>query len=264
MSVRAWGDLKSSEFAGLDPESTIVILPLAAIEQHGPHLPVSVDTTIMEGMLAALSAAKPPESVLVLPVQAVAKSDEHIRAPGTLTYSATTALAAWADIGAGVARAGLRKLVIVSSHGGNRDLMGVLARDLRIRHSMLAVTTSWRFFGVPEGLFGKLDVTHGIHAGEIETSLMLHLAPGLVDMAAAGRFEPVAARMDGEYAYLRPTGPHAFGWIAGDLHPSGAAGDASLASAEKGRLTIEHQIAGFLELLADVARFPLSGLQKPA
>lgn len=264
MSVRAWGDLKSSEFAGLDPHATIVILPLAAIEQHGPHLPVSVDTTIMEGMLAALAAAEPPEAVLVLPVQAIAKSNEHVRAPGTLTYSATTAFAAWADIGASVAHAGLRKLVIVSSHGGNRDLMGVLARELRIRHSMLAVTTSWRFFGVPAGLFGALDVTHGIHAGEIETSLMLHLRPDLVDMSAAGRFEPIAARMEGEYALLRPTGPHAFGWIAGDLHPSGAAGDASLGDAEKGRLTIDHQIAGFRSLLSDVLRFPLDRLQHPA
>jgi creatinine amidohydrolase len=263
--VRYWGDLKSSDFNDLDPEATIAILPIAAIEQHGPHLPVSVDTTVMNGMLDALMAA-PSEGLdgLVLPTLAVAKSNEHSFSPGTLTLGAETAFRSWLEIGESVRRTGVRKLVMVTSHGGNLDLMNVVARELRVRHRMLSVVTSWRRFGTPKGIFGDMDVAHGIHAGEIETSIMLHLRPDLVDMSLTECFTPVMVGMQDEFRHLRPTGNHAFGWIAQDIHPRGAAGDAAKASAAKGAETVAHQIAGFIELLRDVRRFSLDRLWQPA
>jgi creatinine amidohydrolase len=265
MTIRFWADLPSHAFRGLDPQTTVAVLPLAAIEQHGPHLPVSVDTTIMNGMLAEAMAL--PEAncqALVLPTVSVAKSNEHLHSPGTLTLSYETAIRSWIEIGECVLRTGLKKLVIVTSHGGNVDPLGIVCRELRVRHGMLAVQTAWRRFGLPPGLYGDLDAVHGIHAGDIETSLMLHFRPDLVDMAAAAPFTPIMVEMDGEYRHLRPTGPHAFAWMAQDVHPSGAAGDASLATAEKGRLTAAFQAKGFVELLDDVVRFPLARLTGPA
>lgn len=256
-----WSELTTAEFAGVDPEAMIAVLPLAAIEQHGPHLPVSTDTEIGEGMLREVVARLPDDlSILILPVQAVGKSNEHLRSPGTLTLSAETALRAWVEIGEAVHRAGLRKLVIVNSHGGNIELAGILARELRVRLGMLAVTTHWGFFGYPSGLYTDGEIAVGIHAGDIETSLMLHFKPHLVQMDRAADFTPVTVAMAREFTYLRPTGRHAFAWIAQDLHPSGAAGDASRATAEKGRATSAHQAAEFIKLLRDVTRFTLGRL----
>ncbi len=264
MSARFWGDLKTTDFDGLSAERTVAVLPLAAIEQHGPHLPVSVDTTIMNAMLAEAMPLVPAElDVLVLPTLAICKSNEHLHSPGTLTLSWQSATQSWIEIGESVLRAGLRKLVIVTSHGGNIDPMKVVSRELRVRHGMLAVTTAWRAFGLPAGLYADLDANHGIHAGDIETSLMLHFRPDLVDMSKAGRFEPSTVAMAGDgYKWLRPTGLHAHAWMAQDVHASGAAGDASLATAEKGKATAAFQARGFVELLADVARFPLADLHK--
>ena len=261
MSARFWGDLKTTDFVGLDAESTIAVLPLAAIEQHGPHLPVSVDTTIMNAMLAEAMPLVPAGlDVLVLPTLAICKSNEHLHSPGTLTLSWESATRAWIEIGESVKRAGLRKLVILTSHGGNIDPMKVVARELRVRHGMLAVTTAWRAFGLPPGIFADLDAQHGIHAGDIETSLMLHFRPDLVDMSKAEAFNPLTVEMAAEgYTWLRPTGLHAMAWMAQDVHPSGAAGDASLATAEKGRLITEQNVAGMLEMLAEVVEMPLPG-----
>src|SRR5580704_2752188 len=261
MRKTQWSELTTAEFSGLDPERTIAILPVAAIEQHGPHLPVSTDTVIAEGMLREVLARLPDDlSVLILPLQAIGKSNEHLRSPGTLTLTAETALRAWVEIGESVARAGLRKLVIVNSHGGNSDLLGVVTRELRIKCEMLAVHTAWSRFGKPEGLFTPAEGVHGIHAGDVETSLMLHFRPDLVRQEKAQNFVSSAQAMEKEFTYLRPTGLQAFGWIAPDLNPQGAVGDASLATAEKGRVTAAHQVEGFIALLRDVAKFDLARL----
>ena len=256
-----WSELATTEFAGLDPETTVVVWPVAATEQHGPHLPVMTDTAIAEGMVAELRSRLPDDlSVLILPTQAVGKSNEHLRFPGTLTLSAETALRAWVEIGACVHRAGLRKLVMVNSHGGNVDLLNVVARELRVRFGMLAVTCAWSRFGRPAGLFTEQEQAVGIHAGDIETSLMLHFRPDLVDMAKAENFEPATVAISREFDLLRPTGFTAFAWMAGDLHPAGPAGDASQATAEKGRATAAFAVDAFIRLLRDVVRFRLDRL----
>jgi creatinine amidohydrolase len=261
MRTTYWHQLATTEFAALDPETTIAVLPVAAIEQHGPHLAVSTDTMIAEGMIAETLKRLPDDlSILILPTQAVGKSNEHLRSPGTLTLSAETAMRAWTEIGESVHRAGLRKLVMVNSHGGNVDILSIVARELRVRLGMLAVSCSWSRFGRPPGLYGEQEIAVGIHAGEIETSLMLHFRPDLVRMELAANFAPATIAIAKEFAHLRPTGVTAFGWIAQDLHPSGAAGDASQATAEKGRATAAFQAGEFIKLLRDVRDFKLSRL----
>jgi creatinine amidohydrolase len=256
-----WNELKTTDFAGLDPETTVVVWPIAATEQHGPHLPVATDTAIAEGMVAEVRARLPDDlSILILPTQAVGKSNEHLRSPGTITLSAETALRAWVEIGEAVHRAGLRKLVMVNSHGGNTDLISIVARELRVRFGMLVVACAWSRLGKPPGLYTDEELAVGIHAGDVETSLMLHFRPDLVDMTKAENFAPSTIEIAKEFELLRPTGFTAFGWIAPDLHPSGAAGDASRATAEKGRLTAAHSAEAFIRLLREVVRFRLDRL----
>jgi creatinine amidohydrolase len=256
-----WGELRAKDFPGLDPETTIAILPVAAIEQHGPHLPVMTDMAIADGMIELLKDRLPHDiSVLVLPVQSIGKSNEHLLSSGTLSLSAETLLRVLVETGEGVHRAGLRKLVLANSHGGNATVLATAARELRVRLGMLVVATHWRWFGLPDGLYDKLEARHGIHAGDIETSLMLSFRRELVHMDEAKEFVSSAIAMEHEFTHLSPAGTHAFGWIAQDLNPDGAVGDARRATPEKGHATAVHQADGFIALLRDITRFSLSRL----
>jgi len=248
-----WADYRTTEFAGIDPMETIAILPTAAIEQHGPHLPVGTDTMIAAGMLDRLRADCPHDlDIRILPIQAVGKSNEHLFARGTLTLTAATALQAWTEIGLSVARAGVKKIVIVNSHGGNLDLISILSRELRVQANMLAVKCQWSGFGHPEGMYTDHEKAFGIHGGDVETSLMLAFRPDTVDMTAAHN-----NRSSAETSPIPPIGPVSYGWIASDLSDAGTVGDASLATAEKGRATARHQVAGFIELLRKTRDTPL-------
>lgn len=251
-----WAAYRTTEFEGLDPERVIAILPTAAIEQHGPHLPVGTDTMIAGGMLDVLRRDCPDDLDLrILPVQAVGKSNEHLHAPGTLTLSAETAMKAWVEIGLSVARAGLRKIVIVNSHGGNLDLVSILSRELRVRAGMLAVKCQWSSFGHPQGLFAPDELRFGIHGGDVETSLMLAFQPDTVDMAQAAD-----NRSSAQAGGISPIGPVSYGWISSDLNPVGTVGDASIATVDKGHATAAHQVAGFVALLRQVRDTPLGKL----
>jgi len=248
-----WDEYASREFESLDPASTIAILPIAAIEQHGPHLPVGVDAAINRGMLETLIDRLPDDlDIRILPIQQVGKSNEHLRMPGTLTLPATTLIEAWTELGLSVARAGVRKLVIVNSHGGNDEVMGIVARELRVRADMLVVKSAWSRLGKPAGLYSERELKFGIHGGDVETSLMLHFRPELVDMVRAQDFRSVAEDDEAAFDHLRPTGFIAYAWIAGDLNPDGAVGEAHKATADKGRLTAAHASGEFIKLLYDV------------
>jgi creatinine amidohydrolase len=148
----------------------------------------------------------------------------------------------------------------MNSHGGNSDVLGIVSRELRVRHDMLSVTTHWRRFGLPPGLYSLADEEYGIHAGDIETSLMLHFRPELVRMQHAKNFVSNAMAIEQQYTHLRPIGQHAFAWIAQDLNADGAVGDASSATADKGKATAEYQVEGLIALLRDMTAFPLKRL----
>ena len=158
-------------------------------------------------------------------------------------------------LGESVARAGIRKLVMVTSHGGNSAAMSLVAQDLRAHHGLLAVTTSWSRFGTPEGLFSAEELRHGIHGGAVETSIMLARYPQHVRKDAIADFRSRSIAMEKQYRWLSAHRPVPFAWQAQDLHPSGAVGDATLASAEKGERLLDHGARAFCELLADVDSF---------
>lgn len=236
-------------------------MPLAATEQHGPHLPHRTDVLIAQAFLTRVRELLPPHiPVTFLPVEEIGISTEHTDYPGTLTLSAGDALRNWAAIGESVVRAGVRKLVMVSSHGGNSAAMTIVAQELRAKHGLLAVTTGWSRFGAPEGLFTEQELRHGIHGGAVETSIMLARYPDQVRQQALANFVPSSIAMEQNYRWLSTHRPAPFAWQAQDLHPSGAAGDAMQASAEKGERLLDHGARAFCELLEDVDRFDVSAL----
>lgn len=254
-----WTDFSAREFQGLDPMKTIAVFPTAAVEQHGPHLPVGTDTIINQGHLDLLVERLPADmDVRILPIQAIGKSNEHIWQVGTLSGTATTVIEHWTRIGLDVARTGIRKLVFVNSHGGNVSILDIVARELRVQAAMLAVKVGWSQFW-PKDIYSDIENRHGIHGGDAETSLVLHFRPELVDMSQAEDFKSVAERDEQAYRYLRPTGPLSYAWIASDINPVGVAGEAHLATAEKGRETAAAAVEAFIALLREVEQHPLMG-----
>lgn len=262
---RFWADYTSQDFAALDRGNLIAVLPVGAVEQHGPHLPLSVDRDILDGIIAAALPLIPDDCPAVfLPTCAVGKSNEHGRYPGTLTFSAATLMAMWRELGDCVAAAWVRKLVFLNSHGGQIAPMDIVARDLRIRHGMLTVAANWFAMGLPEGLLTPDEARHGVHAGDMETSMMLALRGDLVVMERARDFQPLNARLaaGNRHLGLGPSGK--LGWQAQDLHPAGAMGNAAAATADKGRAFVDHAARELVMLLQEVAALPLSVLDNPA
>src|SRR5882672_3167183 len=243
---RNWTDIHWPEIAAAGPERWIAVLPLAATEQHGPHLPVGTDVMIGEAYLARVRELLPATvPAIFLPLQPVGISTEHIDYPGTLTLPTDVALQSWMALGESVARTGVKKLVMVTSHGGNSAAMTLVAQDLRAQHGLFVVTTSWSRFGVPDGLFSGEELRHGIHGGAVETSIMLARYPHTVRKEAIADFRPNSIAIEKEYRWLSTQRPAPFAWQAQDLHSSGAAGDATKATADKGGQLLEHGARAF-------------------
>ena len=222
-----------------------------------------IDAFIAEAYLDRVRTLIPAElPVTFLPLQKLGQSDEHLSFPGTLTLSSATVIAAWSEIAASLKRAGLAKLVIVTSHGGNLQAVELIARELRARLGMLVVVCAWHRFGYPDGLFTAEERHHGIHAGAIETSLMLAARPDLVHLEHARIAVPSSVAMEREFKWLHAYRPAGFGWMTQDLHPSGAVGDATAASAAKGEAALAFGARAFVQLLEEVDRFDLGRLAK--
>ncbi|MFN7223933.1 MAG: creatininase family protein [Paracoccaceae bacterium] len=265
MKYRFWAHYTAKDFAELSRGELIAVLPVGAIEQHGPHLPLAVDQAIVDGMVAATLPLLPDDlPVLFLPTMPVGKSNEHTAWPGTLTFSAATLMAMWSEIGDSVAAAGVRKLVILNSHGGQIAPMDIVARDLRVKHKMLVVAANWFAMGLPEGLLDHDEDRHGIHAGDLETSVMLALHPGWVRMDRARNFVPENARLAAANRLLGLGPAGKIGWQMQDMNAAGAAGDATKATAEKGQRALDHAARQIVTLLSEVHRLPLSFLDTPA
>ncbi len=265
---RWWADLGTRDFAqrkasGLAAQ-TVAVLPVAAIEQHGPHLPLSVDATLLQGVIdAALPQLPAGLPVLFLPPQNVGLSPEHIRYPGTLTLSPATVIALWTELGECVARAGVKKLLLFNGHGGQVSVMDIVARELRTRCDLLVYSASWFSLPLPDAVAGQFsgeEHRFGIHAGEIETSMMLHLAPATVHMAHAQDFRSSSQDRSEQYAILGNGKSAKLGWQMQDYHPAGAVGNAAAATAGKGRAVVEAAATQLVALLQEMAALPLSTL----
>jgi creatinine amidohydrolase len=266
---RFWADLTTRHFAQLsqssDLDKTVAVLPVAATEQHGPHLPLSVDTTLVDGVIqCALPYLGADLPVLILPTQQIGRSAEHIRFPGTLSLSAATLMAVWTELGACVARTGIRKLVLFNAHGGQVSIMDVVARDLRTAHNMIVYSTNWYSLPLSDAVTGQFSLHEhrfGIHAGDIETSMMLSLLPERVEMALAKDFYSNAQDRAARQPILGNGVTAKLGWQMQDYNPEGAAGNAAAATAAKGKALIEDAGKQLAQLLQEVSTLPLSILR---
>ncbi|WCM92769.1 creatininase family protein [Acidovorax sp. NCPPB 2350] len=261
---RFWAEWSTRDFAearasGL-AERTVAVLPVAAVEQHGPHLPLSVDAALLQGVIDAALPQLPADlPVLFLPPQNVGFSTEHTAFPGTLTLSPATLIALWCELGACVARAGVKKLLLFNGHGGQVSVMDIVARELRQRHGLLVYSASWFSLPLPEAVsaqFSAEEHRFGIHGGEIETSMMLHLAPQQVRMEHAGRFRSTSQDRAERYPILGNGRSAKMGWAMQDYNAAGAVGNAAGASAQKGRAVVEAAADGLARLLREIAELP--------
>lgn len=256
-----WQDLTPRQIERLAAADGVAVLPLAAIEQHGEHLPLSTDLDIGLGLLqAALPRLRTGLPLCVLPPLAVGLSLEHRGFTGTLSLSPETALATLAELGDSVARAGIRRLVLFNSHGGNKALLDLAALKLRAAHRMLVVRANYFRFAPPIDALPAAELRHGLHGGALETAMMLHLAPHKVRVEAIDTFPSLGQTMAAQGRTLAPEGEAGFAWMAEDLNPGGATGDARVADAALGARLVGHFASVLARVIEDACDFDLAVL----
>ena len=236
----------------LGPDS-VLVLPVGAIEQHGPHLPLSTDLLIAQSLAEAVVAERGDELDLwLLPPLAYTKSNEHAWAPGTVWLSPATLLAVLDDLGRSLATTPSTRLVFLNGHGGNSALLQVACRELRLAHGL---RTFLMHPGMPPdqgGTSPAAELGMGVHAGTDETSVVMHLRPDLVDLTLAERWVPEHLA---DFRYVRFGGRVAFGWTSDEFGPSGVIGDPTAATTEHGKHLWEGMVTAAGEALEEVRRF---------
>jgi creatinine amidohydrolase len=256
MTIVDWAALKTTDFPSRTDERALAVLPLGAIEQHGPHLPLGTDSTILAGLLEVLRGRTLTGGrALLLPLMPVGLSPEHKGFAGTLTVEAETLLALWCDVARSAVRAGVRRVLFLNSHGGNGALADIAAFRLRDEVGVVAAALTTHRFGAPEGMLDEVERRYGIHGGHVETALMRALAPGQVADAPASfasRERELATRWTGYTG-----GPARLAWRAEDLNPAGPVGDASKASAADGEALLDFLAARTVEVMEELLALPL-------
>jgi creatinine amidohydrolase len=251
--MRRLAELRAPEVTERITPSSVIIQPIAAIEQHGPHLPLVTDLLIAERTVDAVVAERGDELDLwVLPSLAYGKSNEHAWSAGTVWLGPATLLAVLDDVGRSVAKLATSKLAFVNGHGGNSSLLQVALRELRLAYGL---ETFLLHPGLPPDQGGPSTVEElgmGIHAGLNETSLVLHLRPDLVDMSRAVASVPVHLVAN---RYVRFGGAASFGWTSDDFGPTGVIGDPTGATADLGKAHFEAMVTAMGDALAEVAQF---------
>jgi creatinine amidohydrolase len=260
--IRWWQSLTTVEVAELETSDPVAILPLAATEQHGPHLPLSTDLDIGLGVLRAAFGRLPSGfPAWALPPQPIGCSREHSGFPGTLSLESETLVGMIEDVGAALAGCGVRRLVLCNSHGGNRHSLDIAGLRLREEHGMLVVKASWFRFSRPDGVkLPEAEWRHGLHGGALETAMMMHLRPELVRAGEAGKWRSLGEELEKKLKRVGPEGGASFSWMADDLNDSGAVGDASLADAQLGERLVSHYGVVLAEVIQDARAFPLDRL----
>lgn len=254
-----WWDLSTREFSELEMKNIVAVLPVGAVEQHGPHLPVRVDAAINAGIINRAVELLPADlPVLFMPALPIGKSDEHLAYPGTLTLPYDVLGQVWFEVAKSAWRAGVRKIIFWNSHGGQPQLMEIVCRRLRVELEMMAVGASWFRTIDTADLYSEAERQHGIHGGESETSVMLHLHPDLVHMQHADNFVSASVAIEAKGGILTPEGGVSFGWMAQDLHPSGTTGNAAAADAQRGEIEVDRAARSLLQLISEVSEVDLS------
>jgi creatinine amidohydrolase len=260
--MRRWASLTSTEAAAAASRDPVVVLPLAATEQHGPHLPLCTDLDIGMGLLAeALDRLPADAAVWSLPALSVGASREHARFAGTLSLDVESLVGTIRGVGSSLARTGVRRLVVSNSHGGNRSAMDAAGLWLRHECGMLVVKVSYADLERPDGVdLPESEWKHGLHGGAVETAMMLHLHADRVRSDGVRRFDSLGVELDDELRRMAPEGGVSFSWLAGDLNPDGVVGDPTLATAEMGRRLVEHYGGALADVFLDALEFPLERL----
>lgn len=260
--VRFWQTLTTVEAAALAARDPVIVLPVAAIEQHGPHLPLSTDLEIGLGLLAEAFRRLPPDlPAWALPAQAVGTSAEHRRFAGTLSLPHELLIESLVQTGAAIRQAGVRRLVVSNSHGGNVSAIDIAALRLREEHGLLVVKTGW-FDGPRPDDAGLPDEEwrYGLHGGAVETAMMRHLRPDLVRLDAVRRFPSLDEELSGTLERVSAEEGTSFAWLAADLNREGVTGDATLGTDELGARLVAHYGRLLAEVIRDARRFPLDRL----
>ncbi|MCG5523640.1 creatininase family protein [Ectothiorhodospira haloalkaliphila] len=259
-----WQDLTAPELASRMGPETVAVMVLGAVEQHGPHLPLSTDLDIGLGLLTEARRHLPADfPLLVMPPLALGSSEEHGGFPGTLSLPPQTAVAVLEALGEGVSRAGGRRLVWLNAHGGNTAVMDQAALALRRRHGLLVIKATYTRLGQPPGIDAD-EWRHGLHGGALETALMRHLAPERVredqvrDFPGRGQYLVASG-----HRWLGPEGAGAFAWLAEDLHPDGVTGDAAAGTAELGARILGFYGERLAQLLQEAASLPWDARPAP-
>ena len=256
------GEMTWPEVAALDKSNLVAVYPIAAFEQHGPHLPLSTDVEIGLGILkAAFSRLPEGFPAWVLPVQSIGSSIEHESFPGTLSLSPEHLVETICQIGGAVHGAGIRRLVLSNSHGGNRAVMETAGIRLRRECGLLVVRVSHFDLSPPdEAGSDPRGLRHGLHGGALETSMMLWLRPDLVRPPASGRVASLSEELERAGSPIGPGGPAAFSWLAEDLNATGVTGDPGGADAGTGRILVDHYGAALAGVIEAARAFPLERL----
>jgi creatinine amidohydrolase len=248
--------LTSAEIAALpDKANTVIVQPVAAIEQNGPHLPVAVDAVLTCGVLGRAMGRLPNDvHCYALPPLCYGKSNEHVDFPGTITLTTQTLASTLLEVADSLHRSGFRKIAFVNGHGGQPQVIELAARDARERHRDLSVFPLfvWHVPHCAAELFPAKEIELGIHAGAAETALMMALLPETVHMDRAVAEYPQGVPEDG---LLSMEGALPFAWLTGDVTRSGTLGDPTLATPEKGARLLESLADGWARALADIHRF---------
>ena len=254
------GLLSWSEVTALDRERTVAILPTAAVEQHGPHLPLDTDTFLCTRVVEAAAAqAQAGGPVLVAPTQAYGSSAHHMGFAGTLTLTASTFLASVRELCGSLIAHGFRRLLVVNGHGGNSALAREAVQQLAADAGVLAAAADYWALARKTAADVRDSPPGGMaHACEFETSLMLYLRPESVRTELVRREIP-EPRFPLERLDLVSPGPVATGWRTHELSSSGVLGAPDLATGEKGKRLFEACVEGLSRLIEELRSAPLPG-----